>query len=71
MDKNECRKNILERIEEIRNSSNGFSRGTMRWDNFTYDVVKIHVSEINFEEFPDYDLVLLFERLIKRYYQQM
>lgn len=62
---------ILKRIEEIRTNENGFKKGTMRWNNFSNGEDKRHISEINFEELDNTSLVLLFERLIKRYYSQM
>jgi len=62
---------ILKRIEEIRRHENGFRKGTMKWDNFSTGTDKRHISEMDFSEFNDHDLVFLFERIIRRYNQQM
>ncbi len=62
---------MLNRIEEIKTKERGFPRGVMRWDNFSTGTDKRHISEIKFEELEDYNLLFLFERLIKRYYTQM
>lgn len=62
---------MLARINVIKKESNGFPKGTMQWDNFSTGVVKTHISDMNFSEMEDVDLLFLFERLIKRYYSQM
>ena len=61
---------ILNRIEEIRNQSNGFQKGTMRWDNFSTGSKK-HISEFDFNSCNEAELLSIFERLIKKYYTQM
>jgi len=62
---------ILKRIQEIKNHEGGFRKGTMKWDNFSTGTVKTHVSEFDFNQCSDEELIFLFERLIKRYYTQM
>lgn len=57
---------ILKRIEEIRKSENNFSKSLMRWQNFSNGTVKTHISDMKFEEMSDYDLLFLFERIIRR-----
>ena len=62
---------LLKRIESIRNQSAGFSKSDRRWDNISNGTVKTHISEIDFDKCTDNDLLLLFERIVKRYYTQM
>jgi hypothetical protein len=62
---------ILKRIEEIRAYHGGFKKGSMRWDNFSNGTDKTHISELKFEEMNDIELLMLFERMIKRHYTQM
>lgn len=62
---------ILNRIAEIKKREHDFPRGVMRWDNFSTGTDKRHISEIKFEELEDYDLLFLFERLIRRCSMQM
>ncbi len=66
------KKRIIKRLEEIKEKENGFKRGTMRWDGFHVDTEnKTHISEIDFNAIQDDLLVILFERIIRRYYTQM
>ncbi len=60
---------ILARIEQISKSHNGFSKSTMRWSN--YFISNIHISQFNFSELSDYDLIMEFERLIRQHSKQM
>ena len=62
---------ILKRIEEIRNSEHGFPKEFTRWKNFSNGTVKTHISDMKFEEMNDYDLLFLFERIIRRMSKQM
>ena len=57
---------ILKRIEEIRNANRGFPKSEMRWQNFSNGTVKTHISELKFEEMNDIELLMMFERLIRR-----
>lgn len=57
---------ILKRIEEIRKSQNDFSKSNSKWKNFSNGTVKGHISDINFTECNDVELLFLFERIIKR-----
>lgn len=61
---------VLKRINEIKIKENNFSKGIMKWNNFSNGAVTKHISEIKWEELNDYELVILFERLIRRYNQQ-
>lgn len=67
---NEVRKLILNRIYEMRLRENGFSNKN-RYGEFSTGSVKADASEIKWEELNDYDLVFLFERLVRRYNVQM
>lgn len=62
---------ILKRIAEIKAHENGFRRGTMKWDNFDTGTAKTHVSELNFTTLEDECLVLIFEKIVRRYYTSM
>lgn len=62
---------ILKRIEELRVYHGGFSKSSMRWDNFSSGTVKTHISELKFEEMNDVELLMMFERLIRRHNMQM
>ena len=62
---------MLKRIEAIRNQSGGFPKSDKRWDLVSNGTIKTHVSDLNFEACTDHDLILLFERIVKRYYAQM
>lgn len=62
---------ILERIKAIKEQENGFPRGVQRWENFSNGTDTRHISVIDFEQLTDFELVFLFERLIRRYYTQM
>jgi hypothetical protein len=62
---------ILKRVEEIRKHENGFPKGVQKWANFSTGTDTRHISEIDFSLLDDTSLVLLFERLVKRYYTQM
>ena len=58
---------MLKRIEEIRNKENGFSKSLMKWNNFSTGIIKTHISDFNFSECNDVELLMLFERIIRRY----
>lgn len=67
---NEVREIMLKRIYEMRLRENGFSNKN-RYGEFLTGSVKADASEIKWEELSDYDLVFLFERLVRRYNAQM
>ncbi len=58
---------ILKRIEEIKNKENSFSKSLMKWQNFSTGIVKTHISDFDFNECNDVELLILFERIIRRY----
>ena len=62
---------IIKRIEEIKNRENNFPKTSMRWKNFTCGDNNIHISIYNFETCPDDELIIIFERLIKKHYAFM
>lgn len=68
--KNEVRELILKRIEEMRKYENGF-RNKARYGEFSSGTVKADASQIEWDKLNDYDLVFLFERLIRCYNAQM
>jgi len=61
---------IINRIEEIKKSEDGFSKSLMRWRNFDVWTVNgklIHLSQItNWEQFSDEKLLNLFERILRQ-----
>ncbi len=65
---------IIARLEDLKERENGFSPlGKYRWINFNVEVngrLK-HLSEIEWCELTDEELLKLFERVIKRYNAQM
>jgi hypothetical protein len=65
---------LIKRMIELRELNKNFPEDTMRWRNFTFD--GIHISKIKFTfkylvKYTDEELIGLFERIVKRYYQQM
>jgi len=66
------RKIILDRIEELKRKENGFSRSLMKWQSLlSYGTTKAYADEVIFEELNDHELLILFERILIRYYKQM
>lgn len=61
---------ILKRIEEIKKFENGFSKSIMKWNNFSSGTIRTHISEMDFNECNDIELLMLFERIIRRRYSQ-
>lgn len=62
---------ILKRIEQIRIMENGFSRTNMKWINpLSHGTIIQFADEINFEELDDVELLMLFERILNRYFKQ-
>lgn len=68
--KNPLREIMLRRIYDMRLRENGFTNKA-RYGEFSTGSVKADASEIKWEDLSDYDLVLLFERLVRRYNVQM
>ena len=66
---------IMERIEEIRTHSVGFSKDTMRWRNcyFQGEFIrkKTHINDLDFSKTTQSELVDLFEMILRRYGMQM
>lgn len=58
---------ILQRIEKIKCLENGFSKSLLKWNNFSSGVVKTHISDMDFSKCNDIELLMLFERIIRRY----
>ena len=62
---------MLKRIEQIRKQEQDFPISTTRWRNFTHGTENKHLKDVKFEELDDFELLFLFERLIRRLYTQM
>jgi len=60
---------ILQRIEEISEQEQNFSKSLMRWKNYT--IRGNHISETNFKVLPETELLQEFERLVVRCSKQM
>lgn len=61
------RRLILKRIEELKAVSDNFNRNTMRWKSpLSHGTENKYADEIDFESLNDTELLLLFERLIRR-----
>lgn len=63
------RKNILERIEQIKISEENFNKLSVRWKNFIIEGK--HISEIDFNILDDNQLVSMFESVLFKYYKQI
>ena len=63
---------IIKRIQEIKEIDN-FAKSTMRWRNFNVYLGNkiIHISEFDFNDADDYELITIFERIIKKYCKYM
>jgi len=57
---------MLKRIEEIRKNNRNFPVSEMRWKNFTHGIENKHLHEVDFESLNDTELLMLYERLIRR-----
>lgn len=64
---------ILQRIQELSSSIDGWNNGrdksTMRWKNFQQ--FGEHISQINFNELSDNNLLIVYERIIRQLNKQM
>jgi hypothetical protein len=60
---------LLNRIVELRIYHNNFNKSSMRWKTFTIEGT--HVSEVKFEELPDWQLIHAYERILKAHWTQM
>lgn len=65
------RKLVLDRLNELRDRD-AFSPSLMRWKNFNVKVGGhlIHISKVYFDDIPDFELLPLYERVIRTYYIQ-
>lgn len=66
---------LLQRIEQIKEKERNFEPSNMRWKTFTIPVgitrTEYPVQHVNFHQLEDHDLLLAFERIIRRHYTQM
>ena len=62
---------ILKRLEALRIKSDNFSKAN--WENITssllssHPLYKVHISDVDFTTMSDYDLLVLFERIIRKF----
>jgi hypothetical protein len=81
---NPMRERVLARIAEFKKENNGFKSNSMRWKLVTYGVttvashpkygkseVNTHISNVNFEQLTDEQLLEVLEIIIRRHYVQM
>jgi hypothetical protein len=66
---NPMRDRLLLRLENIRKEQKYFLNSTIRWKNATYG--DVHLSNVNFEELTDAELLDIYEMIIRRLYVQM
>jgi len=63
-------RNLIEyRLDYIKDHHSGFPKDTMRWRNFFVDVSedeRVHISQIQWENLDDEELLSLFERLVRQ-----
>jgi hypothetical protein len=66
---NPMRERMLLRLNMIRKENNYFLNSTMRWKDARYG--EVHLSNVNFDELTDADLLDIYEMIIRRLYVQM
>ena len=57
---------ILKRIEEIKEKENGFV-SLMKWKG----TITVDISKFDFNTCNDVELLILFERILRRYFKQL
>mgnify|MGYP007016033035 FL=1 len=64
---------IVARLEELKEKERGFPRNVMRWANIFVDLngKTTHISDVEWCELDDVELLFLFERVIRRFFTQM
>lgn len=62
---------ILNRIKEMKRDTGGFPISTQRWGSIYFGSSQQPPAVFNFESLSDNELVVAFERLVKRYHSQM
>lgn len=66
---------LIARLLDFKRTEKNFNRDTSRWKYFTFNGDSLkgekHISEIDFLELSDKDLVRLFETVVMRFYKQM
>lgn len=65
----ETRALILARLEELRKEHKGFSKSKARWKHFHVEITPI--SEADFNDLDNIELVRQFERILRRHYTPM
>lgn len=64
---------IVDRLEEIRNENSNFCKDNIKWKKFNVKMndSEIHISDVDFNDVCNIDLVYLFEKVIKQYSRLM
>ena len=62
---------LIARLEEIKYKERDFDKGLMRWKEFRDLSTGKHISEVDFQTLKDDELLMLFERVIRRFNLQM
>jgi len=64
---------IVARLEELKEKERGFPRNVMRWANIFVDLngKTTHISDVEWCELDDIELLFLYERVIRQYYKSM
>lgn len=65
---------IISRLDAMKEKERGFSRiATMRWANVFIDYKgrTTHISDVDWNELSDDQLLDTYERVVRRYYSQM
>jgi len=60
---------ILQRIEDIKKEHNGFDKGLMRWREFL--IFGKSIQTLDFNTFNDEELLVAYEKVLRRHYIQM
>jgi hypothetical protein len=64
---------IVTRLEELKEKERGFPRNVMRWANTFVEIngKTTHISDVEWCELDDTELLFLYERVIRRFFTQM
>lgn len=63
------RDKIIVRLEQIRRQEKNFPKSVQRWRNLRIE--DQHVSDLDFDDLTDEELLIAFEKVIRRLYIQM
>ena len=64
---------IEKRLDFIKDHHSGFPKATMRWSHFfvPHDNNKRHISQVEWDELDDEELLSLYERIVRQMNKQM